>query len=352
MRITGKPFGSVKGREVFLYTLVNNNGMKAEITNYGGIIVSLYAPDREGNLKDITLGFDNLEDYTGPHPFFGAIIGRHANRLEDASFTLNGVFYRLNPNEGKNQLHGGLEGFDKKVWSSEIIGDSGQESLRLKYLSPDMEENYPGSLDVTVTYTLNDKNELVIDYHAVSDKDTVVNLTNHAYFNLSGHDSGTIYNHQLMINARRFTPIDDACLPTGEIRDVAGTPFDFTSMKSVGKGLLECMDDEQMRFGSGYDHNFVLDVSGKAPEKAAELYDPQSGRVMEVYTTKPGVQFYSGNHINVPKGKGGAVYGKHTGLCLETQFFPNSMKHTHFPSPILRAGEVYHHITIYKFGVR
>lgn len=351
MKITKKPFGRINNQDIYLYSLVNNNGMKAEIMDYGGIIVSLHAPDRDGNLKDITLGFDSFEDYTRPHPFFGAIIGRHANRLEDASFTINDVFYELNSNEGNNQLHGGLVGFDKKVWFSEIISDSGRESLRLKYLSPDMEENYPGDLDVTVTYTLSDNNELVIDYHAVSDKDTVVNLTNHAYFNLSGHDSGTIYHHELMINARRFTPISGECLPTGEIRDVAGTPFDFTKMRVVGKGLLECMNDEQMKFGSGYDHNFVLDVSGKEPEKAAEVYDPQSGRFMEVYTTKPGVQFYTGNHLN-EKGKGGADYKKHSGLCLETQYFPNSMKHTHFPSPILRAGEVYHHITIYKFGAR
>ncbi|HOL83758.1 aldose epimerase family protein [Thermoclostridium caenicola] len=351
MRITKKPFGKINNEEIHLYSLVNSNGMRADIINFGGTIVSLYTPDRNGHLQDITLGYDKLEDYVRPNPFFGAIIGRHANRLEDASFTLNGVFYQLNRNEGNNQLHGGLVGFDKKVWTAEIIGDSQQESLRLKYLSPDMEENYPGNLDVTVTYTLTEQNELVIDYHAVSDKDTVVNLTNHAYFNLSGHDSGAIYEHQLMINARRFTPISEACLPTGEIRDVAGTPFDFTSMKAVGKGLLECMDDEQMRFGSGYDHNFVLDVSGKAPEKAAEVYDPKSGRVMEVYTTKPGVQFYTGNHLN-ETGKGGAVYKKHGGLCLETQYFPNSMKHTHFPSPILRAGEIYHHITIYKFGAR
>lgn len=351
MSITQKPFGKIKNEAIYLYSLTNSNGMKAEITNWGGIIVSLYAPDRDGNLRDITLGYDSLEEYLRPNPFFGAIIGRHANRLEDASFTLNGVLYQLNANEGSNQLHGGPVGFDKKVWSAEIIGDSGQESLRLKYLSPDMEENYPGNLDVTVTYTLNDQNELVIDYHAVSDKDTVVNLTNHAYFNLSGHDSGNVYQHQLMINARRFTPINSACIPTGEIRDVAGTPFDFTQMKAVGKGLHESMDDEQMKFGCGYDHNFVLDVSGKAPEKAAELYDPQSGRFMEVYTTKPGIQFYSGNHVN-ETGKGGAVYKKHSGLCLETQYFPNSMKHTHFPSPILRAGEVYHHTTIYKFGAR
>lgn len=351
MSITRKPFGKIHGKDVYLYSLVNSNGMKAEIMNYGGTIVSLYAPDRNGNLRDVTLGFDNLEDYVNHSPFFGAIIGRHANRLEDASFTLNGVFYQLNRNEGRNQLHGGLEGFDKKVWEAETVSESGQESLRLKYLSPDMEENYPGNLDVTVTYTLTDDNELVIDYHAVSDKDTVVNLTNHAYFNLAGHDSGTILNHQLMINARRFTPISAEWLPTGEIRDVAGTPFDFTKMRTVGQGLLECMDDEQMKYGSGYDHNFVLDVSGRKPEKAAELYDPQSGRFMEVYTTKPGMQLYTGNHVNV-KGKGGVHYTKNSGLCLETQYFPNSMKHSNFPSPILRAGDVYHHITIYKFGAR
>lgn len=351
MSITKKPFGKIGDKDIHLYTLENGNGLKAEIINYGGIIVSLYTPDRNGNLADITLGFDNLEDYVQRNPFFGAIIGRHANRLEDASFTLNGVFYQLNRNEGRNQLHGGLEGFDKKIWEAEITKEDGQESLRLRYISPDMEENYPGNLDVTVTYTLNDNNELVIDYRAVSDKDTVVNLTNHAYFNLSGHDSGTIHHHQLMINAKRFTPISDEWLPTGEIREVAGTPFDFTEMRTIGKGLQECTDDEQMRYGSGYDHNFVLDVSGKAPEKAAELYDPSTGRFMEVYTTKPGVQFYTGNHLDV-KGKGSAVYRKHSGLCLETQYFPNSMKHRHFPSPILRAGETYHHVTIYKFGAR
>lgn len=353
MKITRRPYARLNGKEVDIFTLENHNGLRAEIINYGGIITSLFTPDRMGRMADITLGYDDLDSYVERSPFFGAIIGRHANRIEGARFTINGVTYELNKNEGENQLHGGIKGFDKVIWDASIIGEPDKEILRLKYISPDGEEHYPGNLDVTVDYSLNEDDALVIEYRAVSDKDTVVNLTNHAYFNLSGHDSGDILDHQLMIRARKFTPISAECIPTGEIRDVAGTPMDFTKLKTIGSGLLENPDDEQLLFGQGYDHNFILDVSGKTPEKAAELYDPRSGRLVEVFTTKPGIQFYSGNHVaGAGRGKGGVVYTKRSGLCLETQYFPNSLKHTHFPSPILKAGETYHHITIYRFGTR
>lgn len=350
MQITKKPFGAINGAPVDLFTLTNHNGLKAEIINYGGIIVSLYTPDRNGAMADITLGYDDLGSYLERSPYFGAIVGRYANRLEGACFTLNGITYNLNRNEGDNQLHGGLRGFDKVIWDAQIIGEPDHQSLQLRYKSPDGEERYPGNLAVTVVYSLNEDNALVIEYTAVSDKDTVVNLTNHAYFNLSGHDSGDVLDHQLMIRARRFTVIDEACVPTGEIRDVSGTPMDFRRMKTVGIGLMNDMDDEQMKFGAGYDHNYVLDTSGKTPEKAAELYEPRSGRLMEVYTTKPGIQFYSGNHlVSAGLGKGGTAYKNWSGLCLETQYFPNSMRHAHFPSPILKAGEIYRHVTIYRF---
>lgn len=353
MQITKRPYARLNGSEIELFTLSNHNGLTAEIINYGGIIISLHAPDRKGQMADIMLGYDDLDSYLDRSPFFGAIIGRHANRLEDACFTLDGITYQLNKNEGNNQLHGGLKGFDKVIWNAEIIGEPDHQSLKLSYKSPDGEEHYPGNLDVAVIYSLNEDNAFVIEYTAVSDKDTVVNLTNHAYFNLSGHDSGDILDHQLMIRASRFTVISEACIPTGEIRGVAGTPMDFTRLKSIGAGLLNSMDDEQMKNGEGYDHNWVLNVSGKKPEKAAELYDQKSGRLLEVYTTKPGIQFYSGNHLEkAGKGKGGVEYKKRSGLCLETQYFPNAMKHTHFPSPVLKAGEVYHHVTIYRLGNR
>lgn len=348
MSITSRIFGkTMEGLDVDIYTLTNSKGMIAEITNYGGIIVSLHVPDRSGKPEDITLGFDSLEGYLGKHPYFGAIIGRHANRIENAAFTLHGIEYPLYKNDGNNHLHGGLKGFDKVVWQGEVISREGSESLQLTYRSADMEEGYPGNLDVTVTYTLTDDNALVIDYAAVSDKDTVVNLTNHAYFNLAGHASGDILKHQVKIEADRFTAINSECIPTGDVRAVAGTPMDFTSFRSVEPGIVS--GDGQIANGKGYDHNWVLNVSGKKPEKAAEVYEPESGRIMEVYTTKPGIQFYSGNFLDGVVGKGGAVYQTRNGLCLETQYFPNAMKHTHFPSPVLKAGEQYKHTTIYKF---
>jgi aldose 1-epimerase len=348
MSITCRLFGKTEeGLDVHIFKLANANGMVAEITNYGGIIVSLLVADKEGNIGDVTLGFDKLEGYLKPHPFFGALVGRHANRIENAEFSLNGKEYPLYKNDGNNHLHGGLKGFDKVLWQAEIIAREGNECLQLTYKSEDGEEGYPGNLDVKVVYTLTEENALVIDYTAVSDKDTVVNLTNHAYFNLAGHASGDVLKHQLKICADRFTAVNSECIPTGEIRDVKGTPMDFTSLTPIGPGIAG--SDEQIVCGKGYDHNWVLNVSGKKPELAAEVLETNSGRRMEVYTTKPGIQFYSGNFLNGTAGKGGAVYHRRNGLCLETQYFPNAMKHKHFPTPILKAGEQYRHTTIYKF---
>lgn len=339
------------GREARLYSLINSKGVKAEISNYGGIVASIYVPDRNGKPEDVVLGYKSLEGFQKQDAYFGAIVGRHANRVEDSVFELNGVSYKLASNDGKNHLHGGKCGFDKKLWDAKTLSDSGKESLELKYLSRDGEENYPGNLEVKVIYTLTDENALVIDYYAETDKDTVVNLTNHSYFNLGGHDSGNALKHELMINADFFTPISNQCIPTGEIKSVKGTPMDFTALRPIGEGIA--VNDEQIRCGNGYDHNWVLKVSGENPEKAAELYHPESGRVMEVYTTKPGVQFYSGNFMSGnDKHKDGAIYTNRGGLCLETQYFPNAMKYRHFPSPILKAGELYHHTTIYKFLTR
>lgn len=353
MAIGKKPFGTTEdGRAFSLFTLTNAAGMSADITNLGGAIVALRTPDRTGSLGDIALGYGDPQEYLRNGPYFGVLVGRHANRIEGASFELNGTQYRLAANDGRNHLHGGPGGFHKAVWEAEIAKTpDGGEALRLTHVSPDGDEGYPGELRVTVVYRLTDDNGLVIDYEAVSDKDTVVNLTNHVYFNLAGHDAGTIDGHELMIDADFFTPIDAECTPTGEVRSVAGTPFDFRTARALGPGLAS--GDEQIGNAGGYDHNFVLRVGGAAPEKFAELYEPSSGRVMEVYTTKPGVQLYTGNFLDgSDAGKGGVRYGKRAGLCLETQYFPNSMKHRHFPTPVLRAGAAYKHVTVYKFSAR
>ena len=351
MGIEKSLFGKMQdGTEIYLYKLSNKNKMSVGIINYGGIIVSIEVPDRDGNIDDVNLGYDNLEQYLEIGQYFGAIIGRHGNRIENAEFDLNGITYRLAKNDGNNHLHGGKRGFDKVVWQAEPIEKDGVQALQLSYLSPDGEENYPGNLDVKVTYTLTDDNSLRIDYFAVSDKDTVVNLTNHAYFNLSGHGSGDILDHQIMINADRFTVINNECIPTGEIRDVSNTPMDLRTLKKVREGIESI--EAQIACGNGYDHNWVLNVCGDKPEKAAEVFEPVSGRLMEVFTTKPGMQFYSGNAITRVTGKGGAVYDKRGALCLETQYYPNGTRHKHFPSPFLKAGEEYRHTTIYKFSVK
>jgi aldose 1-epimerase len=349
MSITKKFFGeTADGTKVDIFTLINSNGMVAEITNFGGILVSLKVPDNKGKFDDVVLGYDKLEYYLKNPTFFGALIGRHANRIEKGKFEINGIEYNVAINDGNNHLHGGLAGFDKKVWHAEIVKKDHNECIELTYRSKDGEENYPGNLDVKVTYTLTDENAIELDYFAISDKDTVVNLTNHSYFNLSGHASGDILKHQVMINADKFTVSDKESIPTGEIRNVKGTPMDLTKLTTIGDGIDS--DYEQIVFAGGYDHNWVLNVSGKSPEKSAEVYDPRSGRIMEVYTTEPGVQLYTGNYLgSTEKGKGGAVYKKRAGLCLETQYFPNSLKHKNFPSPVLKAGQEYKHTTIYRF---
>lgn len=352
MTITSRKYGALPdGNDVFLFELTNSRGLTIEIINYGGTIVSIIMPDAKDRFEDIVLGCDNLEDYLAQTKYFGATTGRFANRIEGGVFELNDKRYELEMNDGENHLHGGLVGFDKVLWDAEIKTANGQKYLELTYLSKDGEEGYPGNLEVTIKFTLSEENELKIDYKAISDRDTIVNLSNHSYFNLAGYDGGDIGCHQLMINSKQFTAVDEDCLTNGDIVSVEGTPFDFTELTSIGQGMQS--KHEQIVNGMGYDHNWILDFSGEGLQKAAELYHPDSGRFVEVFTTKPGLQFYSGNFLDgTDKGKHGIYYKSRTGCCLETQFFPNSMKHTHFPSPILRAGDKYSYVTVYKFSTR
>lgn len=348
MSVEKKLFGTIpNGKEVYIYTLKNSNGMEAEICTYGGAIVSSMVPDRNGEFHDVMLGYDNLDGYLKGDKYFGALIGRFGNRIQYGKFTLNGVEYNLAQNNGENHLHGGPQGFDKVVWDSKIIEDV-PNTLELTYFSPDGEEGYPGNLNVKVNYVLTEDNALEIHYEATTDKDTLVNLTNHAYFNLSGHSSGDVLNHKLMINADKFTVNDKYSIPTGEIKDVAGTPMDFRTLTLIGNSINS--DYEQIVFGKGYDHNWVLNTNGSAELKAAQAVDENTGIVMDVYTTTPGVQFYSGNFLDGGLGKDNASYNIRNGFCLETQYFPNSINCNNFKSPILRAGEKYNHKTIYKFS--
>jgi aldose 1-epimerase len=351
-KIAVKPYGKTReGQAVDLYVLINANGMQAAITNYGGIVVSLTAPDRNGKFADIALGFDKLDDYLAGHPYFGAIIGRYGNRIGKGTFTLDGKKYDLATNNGANHLHGGIKGFDKVVWKAEPAKSEHGQALKLSYVSKDGEEGYPGNLNVTVTYTLTDKNELRMDYHAATDKATPVNLTNHSYFNLAGHGNGDILGHELQINADRFTPVDAGLIPTGELRSVQGTPFDFRQPVAIGKRINQ--DDEQLRLGKGYDHNFVLNRKGPELSLAARATESASGRVLEVYTTEPGVQFYCGNFLDGSNvGKGGKVYKHRYGFCLETQHFPDSPNKPSFPSTILRPGGEYKTTTVYRFSAK
>lgn len=350
MGITKKFYGkTLEGADVSIFTLSNSKGMTADIINLGGIVVSLFVPDKNGKLEDVVLGYDSIEGYLKPGPYFGALVGRHANRIENSKFEINGVEYSLYKNNGENHLHGGLKGFDKVLWQAEIIESAGNEELQLTYLSKDGEEGYPGNLAVKVIYALTEDNALEIKYYAVSDKETVINLTNHSYFNLSGHASGDVLEHKIMINADEFTVADKYLIPTGEIRSVKGTPMDLTKLTPISAGIKS--DYDQIVFANGYDHNWVLKVSGKAPEKIAEVVDNKSGRSMEVFTNKPGVQLYTGNFLDGSEiGKGGVPYNKNSGLCLETQFFPNSLNHKHFPSPLFKAGQEYKYTTTYKFS--
>ncbi len=345
--ITEKHFGSTDGRDVSLYTLKNTDGFEVTITNYGGAVVSLWAPDRNGSFGDVVLGFETLEKYVQNPLYFGPLIGRHANRIARGKFSLAGVEYQLTQNDHGNHLHGGFRGFDKRVW--EVLDKTSDDStvLPLEYLSRDGEEGYPGNLRAEVTYTLAD-NELKIDYRATTDRATIVNLTNHSYFNLAC--SGDILSHELTLNAAAFTPVSEDLIPTGEIRAVADSAWDFTDGKAVGKDLAAA---------GGYDHNFVLndyDYNLRSNEHdrslrpAARLYEPTSGRVLEILTDQPGIQFYSGNFLDGSfTGKRGVVYNKYAALCLEPQHFPDAPNHPNFPSTVLRPGEVYRHVSVYRF---
>jgi aldose 1-epimerase len=346
-------FGKVAdGKEAVLYVLKNKNGMEAAITNFGADLVSLKAPDRQGKLADVVLGYDQASGYENGKAYFGGTIGRYGNRIAKGKFTLNGTTYTLATNDGANHLHGGKRGFDKMMWEAKDVSGANGQALQLTYTSKDGEEGYPGNLKVQVTYTLTDNNELKIDYLATTDKDTVVNLTNHSYFNLTGDPKNDILKHELMLKASRFTPVDSGLIPTGELRAVKGTPFDFTTSTPIGARINNA--DEQLKLGKGYDHNFVLDrAEGEGLVKVGEVYEPTTGRVLEVQTTEPGIQFYSGNFLNgTEKGKGGLAYAHRTGFCLETQHFPDSPNQPKFPSTTLKPGQEYKTTTVYKFSAR
>ncbi len=349
--ITKKHWRSLStGEEIDLYTLRNAQGMEATITNYGGRLVTLCTPDRNGKLDDVVLGFDNLNGYLEKNPYFGALVGRYANRIAKGEFSLNGKTYKLARNNSENSLHGGIRGFDKVVWTGNEFTSAAGPALKLTYLSKDGEEGYPGNLTVAVTYSLNDDHELKIDYEATTDKDTVINLTNHSYFDLCGQAAGTILDHEVTINADRFTPVNSHLIPTGELKAVQGTPFDFRRPTRIGAHIDE--KDEQLQYGQGYDHNYVLNRSGNGLSSAARVREPKSGRVLEVLTTQPGMQFYTGNHLDgTVTGKGGTVYGFRFGFCLETQHFPDSPNQPKFPSAVLKTGQKYQGTTIFKFSV-
>ncbi len=337
------------GEAIEVYTLRNEKGIEARITNLGGRLVSLKTPDRQGELGDIVLGFDTLEGYVQKNPYFGALVGRYANRIAHGEFQLDGKKYTLARNNGENSLHGGWQGFDKVVWQARD-GDSAQgRVLELSYLSKDGEEGYPGNLQVRARYTLTDANELQLDYDAKTDKDTVLNLTNHSYFDLSGRSAGGVIDSIVTIHADRFTPVNRHLIPTGELRNVDGTPFDFRKPTKIGARINE--QYEQLVLGQGYDHNYVLNRSGSSPTLAAVAHDTRSGRVLEVLTTQPGMQFYTGNHLDGSvTGKGGVAYGFRSGMCFETQHFPDSPNQPQFPSTELKPGEHYHTTTVFRFA--
>jgi aldose 1-epimerase len=354
--VTVAPFGLMPdGRAVSLYTLVNARGMKADITNYGGIVVRLYAPDRDGKLADVVLGYDSLDGYLKSSPYFGALIGRVGNRIAHGRFTLDGKTYALATNNTPGgipcHLHGGNVGFDKVLWQAEPLTRDGTAGLRLTYRSADGEEGYPGNLAVTVTYSLGNDNSLKIEYAATTDKATPVNLTQHSYFNLKGEGSGDILGHVLMLKASRLTPVNAGLIPTGAITPVRGTPFDFTSPRVIGERVDAA--DEQIKFGGGYDHNWVLDRTTDALELVATVSEPTSGRTMEVWTKEPGIQFYCGNFLDGSSvGKQGHVYPFRSGFCLETQHYPDSPNQSGFPSIILQPGRTYATETVYRFGAK
>lgn len=351
-KLKKESFGKLPdGTEVDSWTLTNKNGVEVKITNYGATVTSIKAPDRNGKMDDVTLGYDSIDGYLAKNPHMGSLAGRYANRIANGEFKIGGKTISLAKNNGPNHLHGGPNGFYKQIWKASDVSDKKGIAVRMTYLSKDGEENYPGNLEATVTYTLTDQNELKIDYLATTDKETVVNLTNHSYFNLAGAGSGDVLNHQLKINAKNTTEIDKTLIPTGKLSSVTGTPFDFTKLTAIGARIEDA--SEQLQIGKGYDHNFVLDNGGKLDVQAVEVYEPTTGRVMEVFTDQPGVQLYTANHLDGSIiGKGGKTYQKRGAFCLETQHYPDSPNKPNFPSTALKPGDKYQTTTIYKFSAR
>jgi aldose 1-epimerase len=351
-QVTRESFGKTSdGQQVDLYTLRNTRGAEAKITNYGAIVTSLKVADRNGKFDDVVLGFNDFDSYLKNDPYFGAIVGRYGNRIAKGRFTLSGVEYKLATNNGENHLHGGIKGFDKVVWTGRELKSAAGPAVVMTYLSKDGEEGYPGNLNVRVVYTLTNNNELKIDYTATTDKDTVTNITHHSYFNLAGDGNGDILNHLVTINANRFVPTDAGSIPTGELKSVAGTPFDFLKPMAIGARINQ--DDEQLKFGNGYDHTWVINGRPGVMRLAATAYEATSGRVMQVWTTEPGVQFYTGNFLNgTLTGKSGKVYQRRFGFCFETQHYPDSPNHPAFPTTTLKKGQTYKSTTIYRFSSR
>jgi aldose 1-epimerase len=351
-QVSKQPFGKTPdGQQVDLYTLRNTRGAEAQIMNYGAIVVSLKVPDRNGKFDDVVLGFKDFDGYLKNDPYFGAIVGRYGNRIAKGRFTLNGVEYKLATNNGENHLHGGIKGFDKVVWTGREMKSAGGPSVVMTYLSKDGEEGYPGNLTARVVYTLTNNNELKLDYTVTTDKDTVQNITHHSYFNLAGEGNGDILNHLVTINASRFVPTDAGSIPTGELKSVAGTPFDFRKATAIGARIDQ--DDEQIKFGKGYDHTWVINGRMGVMRLAATAYEATSGRVMQVWTTEPGVQFYTGNFLDgTLTGKSGKVYQRRFGFCFETQHYPDSPNHPSFPTTTLKKGQTYKSTTIYRFSSR
>ncbi len=363
-KMSVQPFGKTSdGQPVDLYVLTNKSGVQVGILNYGGIVNFLKVPDRAGKLADVVLGYDNMGGYLQDKAYFGALIGRYGNRIAQGKFKLGDTTYSLPKNNGANSLHGGTKGFNTRLWTAREVPSPSGQGLELTYVSKAGEEGYPGTLSVKVVYTLTNRAELKIDYSATTDAETVVNLTNHSYFNLAGQGEGDILQHQLLLHADRYTPVDEGLIPTGELAGVKGTPFDFQTATAIGARIDQ--DNEQLKFGKGYDHNWVLvgqaetDHTKKASrggtklDLAAEVYEPKSGRVLQVLTMEPGVQFYSGNFLDgSAHGKAGKIYNLRYGFCLETQHFPDSPNHSNFPSTVLKPGEHYHTTTIYRFSTR
>ncbi len=354
-QVRKEAFGKTRdGRPVDLYTLTNSNGMEVRAMTYGGIIVSMRVPDKNGKVADVVLGHDELDGYMPNPPYFGAIVGRYANRIANGTFTVDGVKYTLAKNDGPNTLHGGIVGFNQKIWEGAEFKNAKGVGVAFSYLSKDGEEAFPGNLKVKVSYTLTNKNQLILDYEATTDKATPINFSQHSYFNLAGAGTGDILGHEVMLNADRFTPVDKTLIPTGELRPVQGTPMDFTKPTTIGARINDTY--EQLVLGHGYDHNFVINRTDKDGDKgglvlAAKVHEPTSGRVLEVFTTEPGVQFYSGNFLDgTIVGKQGHAYKQRYGFCLETQHYPDSPNHPDFPSTILKPGATFHSETIFKFS--